>query len=194
MTISKTVPVSPMTRHPEIEAPSKEDLNDVTVKSEETELTTMPSVGTNETLHSNNNETLANLNATALDHAETSGSTVANSTAASKEDAEEAFGMEGSPLLMAVDDAYPNPEELGQARDEYWASRAVAARSRSAPYLSVVSVPYGQPAYRASRLPEQHQPLYIPLNPADRQSRQLPAQLYASSRPAAKKLFPEASA
>ena len=95
-----------------------------------------------------------------------------------------------SPVLM-TDELYPDPEQLGQARDEYWSNKAQTSRIKQQinPSLAVAVVgstyyPHTYAAMRPSRLQlQEHQPLYIPLNPADRdrQSRQLQAQYYADT-------------
>lgn len=91
-----------------------------------------------------------------------------------------------SPILLS-EELYPDPEQLGQARDEYWSGRAQTPRVKTI-IPSVVAVvgstyyPHQYAAMRPSRLQlQEHQPLYIPLNPADRQSRQLQAQYYADT-------------
>jgi hypothetical protein len=95
-----------------------------------------------------------------------------------------------SPVLMS-DELYPDPEQLGQARDEYWSNKALTSRVKHISPSSVVAAvvgstfyPHAYAAMRPSRLQlQEHQPLYIPLNPADRdrQSRQLQAQYYADT-------------
>ena len=95
-----------------------------------------------------------------------------------------------SPVLMS-EELYPDPEQLGQARDEYWSNKALTSRVKQINPSSVVAAvvgstyyPHAYAAMRPSRLQlQEHQPLYIPLNPADRdrQSRQLQAQYYADT-------------
>ncbi len=92
----------------------------------------------------------------------------------------------GSSTILMTDELYPNPEQLGQARDEYWSNKALTSKGRQinpSSSLPIVGSTYYQHQYaavRPSRLHlQEHQPLYIPLNPADRQSRQLQAQYYA---------------
>ena len=103
-----------------------------------------------------------------------------------------------------ADELYPDPSQLGQARDEYWSNKASASNNRgrqmsfpSAPAaetplpVGVAAVPYyTQYAASAVRPPRlivnqaQHQPLYIPISPfqvADRQNRKLQSQYYADS-------------
>ena len=118
--------------------------------------------------------------------------------------------------IVLAEEIYPNPEQLGQVRDEYWSSKAVASRGKQsaviglAPPAPTAIVPT-PPAAQPSGLPIiqqypmvvrqpalgrlldgspgatfDHKPTYIPINPADRQSRQLQAHYYApDSKPAA---------
>lgn len=103
---------------------------------------------------------------------------------------------DGSSVL--AEEVYPNPEHLGQARDEYWSNK-MASRGRQLVGLTPPAAPPSAPAAPAAGLPIQqypmvvrpsrlldgtafdHKPTYIPINPADRQSRQLQAQYYADS-------------
>lgn len=93
-----------------------------------------------------------------------------------------------SPILLS-EELDPDPEQLGQARDEYWSSKAQTSRVKQqvipSPVVAIVGstyYPHQYAAMRPSRLQlQEHQPLYIPLNPADRQSRQLQAQYYADT-------------
>lgn len=94
----------------------------------------------------------------------------------------------GSSTILMSDELYPNPEQLGQARDEYWSNKALSTRGRQMSPSSLVHpiigtyYPHPYTAVRPSRFQlQEHQPLYIPLNPADRQSRQLRAQYYADT-------------
>lgn len=88
------------------------------------------------------------------------------------------------------EEIYPDPEQLGQVRDEYWSSKAAVTRGRGFASLPTgVGLPIQQ--YPMVIRPSSsggsngavflfdHKPTYIPINPADRQSRQLQAQYYA---------------
>lgn len=95
----------------------------------------------------------------------------------------------GSNPILVSDELYPNPEQLGQVRDEYWSNKAsLASKGRQISPSSSLTVvgstyfPHQYAAARPSRLQlQEHQPLYIPLNPADRHNRQLQAQYYAET-------------
>ena len=104
-----------------------------------------------------------------------------------------------------ADELYPNPSQLGQARDEYWSNKATASNNNRGRQMSFPVTPespplvgvgvaaapyYTQYAASAVRPPRllvnqaQHQPLYIPISPfqvADRQNRKLQPQYYADS-------------
>jgi len=102
---------------------------------------------------------------------------------------------------LLSDEVYPNPEQLGQARDQYWAiSRAKKPNGLAAVVGPTYSVPQQifltpppppplqqslhPPLHQLPQQQKQHQrreenrPRYIPLNPVARQNRKLRMQYY----------------
>ena len=108
-------------------------------------------------------------------------------------DSDEPFSSDSgsNTQILMTDELYPDPEQLGQARDEYWSNKALSSvkgtrqinpSSSLAIVVGSTYYPHQYAAIRPSRLQlQEHQPLYIPLNLADRQSRQLQAQYYADT-------------
>lgn len=98
------------------------------------------------------------------------------------------FVSDVGPSSLA-EEIYPNPEQLGQVRDEYWSNTASSFVQRgrqlsgnTPPLSSTVNIQQYPMVVRppATALFD-HKPTYIPINPTDRQSRQLQAQYYADS-------------
>ena len=101
------------------------------------------------------------------------------------------------------EELYPNPQQLGQARDQYWATpRARRINNPTVGLYPVIqqfltqpppppppqsfAVAGGSASAGAAKWEDVNKPRYIPLNPVDRQNRQLRMQYYVdtSNKPA----------